>query len=117
MIIAVDFDKTLHLGEWPQIGVPAPYAIEVMQRLCMDGHFIILWTCREGKELLDAINWMLLRSIPFNLVNENHPDIVSKHGWNSKKVYADKYIDDKGIGGLPSWKKIYEIISETANNE
>ena len=47
MIIAVDFDKTLHLGEWPNIGIPAPYAVEVMQKLKADGHYLIIWTCRR----------------------------------------------------------------------
>ncbi len=110
MIIAVDFDKTLHLGEWPEIGVPAPYAVEMMQRISIDGHFIILWTCREGKELINAINWMLLHSIPFNLVNENHPDNTVKYGTNSRKINADFYIDDKQVGGLPRWDEIYKEV-------
>ena len=33
MIIAVDFDGTLHCGEYPEVGVPAPYAIEKMRKL------------------------------------------------------------------------------------
>ena len=108
MIIAVDFDKTIHTGEWPDIGSPLPYVIEMMQRLRKDKHFLILWTCREGKTQTEAVNWMSLHSIPFDLVNENHPDIIAKYGGNSRKIYADFYIEDKQVGGLPRWDEIYE---------
>ncbi len=33
MIVAVDFDGTLHLGQYPGIGDPAPYAAEMMRKL------------------------------------------------------------------------------------
>ena len=112
MIIAVDFDGTLHTGIWPNIGVPAPYAIEVMQRLRKSNHFIILWSCREGQLLTNAINWMSLRSIPFDLANENHPDNIIKYGGNSRKIYADMYVDDKNAGGFPGWLEIERLVSE-----
>ena len=116
MIIAVDFDKTLHTGDWPDIGSPMPYAIDKMQQLCVDGHFLILWTCREGQLLIDAINWMLLHSIPFNLINENHPENTARYGSNSRKINADFYIDDKQVGGLPRWDEIYEEVCLMESN-
>jgi hypothetical protein len=30
----------------------------------------------------------------------------------SRKIYADIYIDDRNILGIPEWKRIYELISE-----
>ena len=57
MIIAVDFDGTLSMGPYPEIGNPKPYAVEMMNKLKDDGHYIILWTCRRGERLEDALNW------------------------------------------------------------
>lgn len=112
MIIAVDFDGTLHTGRWPGIGSPAPYAIEVMQSLKADGHTLIIWTSRDGEALLDAINWLLKNDIPFDRVNDNLPGQAEMYGSNSRKVYAHTYIDDKQVGGLPTWPEIYSWISE-----
>jgi uncharacterized HAD superfamily protein len=108
MIIAVDFDGTLHTGEYPNIGAPACDAIEVMQQLKADGHYLIIWTCRESVLLMDAINWLLENNIPFDRVNDHEPKNKAEYGGNTRKVYADLYIDDKQVGGLPLWKDIYK---------
>jgi hypothetical protein len=45
MIIAVDFDGTLHTAradEWPKIGAPAPYAAEVMRQIAQWPGFCII---------------------------------------------------------------------------
>jgi trehalose-6-phosphatase len=112
MIIAIDFDGTLHMGKWPGIGIPAPYAIEIMRKLKADGHYLIIWTCREGERQTEMINWMLEKGIPFDRINNHHPDSVGKYGSNSRKVYAHLYIDDKQVGGLPAWNDIYEFIRQ-----
>lgn len=111
MIIAVDFDGTLHTGQWPNIGAAAPYAAEIMRRLKNDGHTLIIWTSRGGELLIDAINWLLIHSIPFDRVNDNLPENTEMYGSNSRKVYAHCYIDDKQVGGLPTWPEIYDYIS------
>lgn len=110
MIIAVDFDGTLHMGEFPEIGIPMPYAIEMMRKLKMNGHYLIINTCRSNGDLLEAINWLIEKGIPFDRVNDNHPDETAKHNNNSRKVYADVYIDDKQVGGLPTWGEIFGYI-------
>lgn len=108
MIIAIDFDGTLHLGKFPSIGVPAPDAVRVMQALKADGHYLIINTARNGDQLLEAINWLLRKGIPFDRVNDNNPDNVEKYGSNSRKIYAHLYIDDRQVGGLPTWDEIYD---------
>ncbi|KAA6343110.1 hypothetical protein EZS27_009176 [termite gut metagenome] len=112
MIIAIDFDGTLHAGQWPGIGTPAPYAIEVMRKLKADGHYLIIWTCREGERQTEMINWLLERGIPFDKVNDHQSGGVEIYGYNSRKVYAHLYIDDKQVGGLPAWNEIYEFIRQ-----
>jgi hypothetical protein len=111
MIIAVDFDGTLHTGRWPETGSPAPYAREVMRRLKEEGHYLIIWTSRAGDELIAAINWLLENHIPFDRVNDNPPGQTALYGNNSRKVYAHLYVDDKQVGGLPTWPEIYDCIT------
>lgn len=111
MILAIDFDGTLHMGQYPAIGIPMPYAIEVMAQLKADGHYIIINTCRSNDCLTEAINWLLSKGIPFDRVNDNHPDEIATHSNNSRKVHADVYVDDRQVGGLPAWPEIYEYIA------
>ncbi|MFV0326912.1 MAG: hypothetical protein ACK5LF_21450 [Bacteroides xylanisolvens] len=111
MIIAVDFDGTLHDGEYPNIGNPIKDAIDVMQKLkYREGHYLIIWTCREGILLTEAINWLLANNIPFDRVNDHEPENKAKYGGTTRKVYAHLYIDDKQVGGLPSWPVIYDCV-------
>lgn len=111
MIVAVDFDGTLTTGNYPEIGSPKPYAVEYMRRLKEDGHYIILWTCRKDKRLEEAINWLLDQGIPFDRVNAHEPKNLAMYGDDTRKVYAHCYVDDKQVGGLPTWPEIYEYIT------
>lgn len=111
MIIAVDFDGTLHDGVYPKIGNPLPSAIDTMQQLkYRENHYLIIWTCREGTLLTEAINWLLENNIPFDRVNDHEPQNKAKYGGTTRKVYAHLYIDDKQVGGLPSWPEIYSYV-------
>lgn len=110
MIIAVDFDGTLHGGRWPEIGNPLPYAREIMTALRDDGHYLIINTARDNSQLIMAVNWLLEKNIPFDRVNDNHPEQIKLYGNNSRKVYAHLYIDDKQVGGLPPWPEIYDYV-------
>ena len=51
----------------------------------------------------------------FFAVNGNEPAgaLFADRSKLSGKVVADVYIDDKNLGGLPDWDKIYEIITHT----
>lgn len=110
MTIAVDFDGTLHMGAYPSIGDMRPGAKEYMQKLKEDGHYLIIWTCREGDVLLEAINWLLSQDIPFDRVNDHEPENKAKYGGTTRKVSADLYVDDKQVGELPTWEEIYRYV-------
>lgn len=110
MIIAVDFDGTISRGKFPAIDGEQPYAGQVLRKLHEDGHYIIIWTCRCGDQLLSAINWMLERKIPFDRINDQNPDNIRQYGEGGKKVYAHCYIDDKNIGGFPGWLQCQKEI-------
>ena len=112
MIIAVDFDGTLHDAEYPNIGEPVKDAVEVMRRIHDDGHTIIIWSCRAGRYYDDMVEWLDGIGIPFDYINEHDRTVLNTYGVDTRKVYADVYIDDHNIGGIPSWKSIYRKIQE-----
>lgn len=94
-IIAVDFDGTLCTECWPEIGAPNLRLIgELIYRRGM-GDKLILWTCRAGEQLDNAVKWCKSFGLSFDAVNDNVPEIVEKYGSNSRKITADIYIDDK----------------------
>ena len=61
MIIAVDFDNTIARTTFPEIHGEIPGAVDVLTRFQSAGHTVILWTCREGKVLNDALLWLAAR--------------------------------------------------------
>lgn len=88
MIICIDFDGTLCQSKFPELGPTMPGAIEVMKQLKADGHYLIIWTCRCGERLLEAINWLLEHDIPFDRINDHNPDNMKLYGEGGKKVYG-----------------------------
>ncbi|MCQ2959519.1 MAG: hypothetical protein MJ198_04940 [Bacteroidales bacterium] len=110
MIIAVDFDNTIAITDFPRIFSPRPGVIEALHKLRQQGHYIIVWTCRCDNDLLNAINFMKENDIEFDRINDNHPDNVRTYGGNSRKINADIYIDDKNLGGFEGWYHVMETL-------
>lgn len=95
MIICIDFDGTCVTNEYPDIGKELPNCVEVLRKLNEKKIDIILLTQRTGKELLDAVEWFKEKNIELYSVNDN----PSQNAWSqSRKVYADLYIDDRNLG-------------------
>lgn len=95
--IAVDFDGTLCKNEFPRIGEANDVIINQIKYLKSIGFQIILWTCRGGKLLEQAVKWCTTKGLVFDSVNENTPERIKKWGNDSRKVGADEYWDDKAI--------------------
>lgn len=93
-IIAVDFDGTLCTDRYPQIGTANDSLIHRLAECREQGDRIILWTCRVGLRLQEAILFCRARGLEFDAVNENLPEIIRRFGGDSRKIYADIYIDD-----------------------
>lgn len=96
-IIAVDFDDTLFMTTYPKIDVPNPRMIQLCRHWKRKGHCLILWTCREGKELMEAVEICADYGIEFDAVNDNLESGKKKWKNNPRKIYADYYIDDKAV--------------------
>ena len=93
-IIAVDFDGTLCKAKWPEIGQPNEELIQYLMNEQVKGSKLILWTCRTGEKLQQAVAWCEDRGLVFNAVNENVPEIVAAFEGESRKIFANEYIDD-----------------------
>ncbi len=101
-IIAVDFDGTLCADCYPKIGAPNLRLIYILKELRKKGARLILWTCRCGEPLREALKWCAFYGLGFDAVNENLPEILEKYGSDSRKIFADIYIDDRSFTELPS---------------
>lgn len=102
-IIAVDFDGTLCANEYPGIGAPNEALLYYLRQEKRFGSRIILWTCRVGERLEEAVAWCKEQGLEFEAVNENLPEVIERHGGDSRKIFADFYIDDKTllVRGVP----------------
>lgn len=96
-IIAVDFDGTLCENNWPGIGAPNEELIEYLRNRKKDGDKLILWTCRVEDMLQKAVEWCKERNLVFDAVNENLPEIIENFGSDTRKIFANEYIDDRNI--------------------
>lgn len=101
-IYAVDFDGTLCENAWPEIGEPNYALIQTLKALRKKGDKVILWTCRTDDRLDEAIAWCKEQDLEFDSVNENLSEIIGQFGTESRKVFADVYIDDKAV--IPNFK-------------
>lgn len=109
LTIAVDFDGTIAEDAYPKIGKEKLFAFETLKKLQENGHRLILWTYRSGKELEDAVRFCKDHGIEFYAVNNSFPeeDFTNKY---SRKINADIFIDDRNIGGMLGWGEIYQKL-------
>ena len=96
-VIAVDFDGTLCDNAWPEIGKEHQGVVHELLRRQADGDRIILWTCRTGALLDNAIEWCMNRGLNFNAINSNVPERITLYGDDPRKVSADEYWDDRAV--------------------
>ena len=134
MVLGLDFDGTvIEEGYFPDIGPELPGAVDTLRWLNSKGVKIILYTMRSHQQgldpetgklgeikegmtsvLQDAINWFKERGINLWAVNYNPDQTWS----NSRKVYADYYIDDKALGtpltpeGNVDWTRMRVLLEK-----
>jgi len=123
LTLAIDFDGTIVEEAWPEIGPLEPWALEALQALHADGHYLVLNTCRKGPLLADVREFLKAKRVYglFETINRNSPRRIREYGGDVRKLSADVYIDDRNLGGLPrradgrvDWPAIYRIVSQLA---
>ena len=112
LILCVDFDGTIVQDAFPNIGEPRQGRfhrtfLEDLIYLQKKGHRIILWTCREGEHLEQAVAFCKERGLEFDAVNDDLEEVKQKYTdkleiWRAsgraRKVFANYYIDDRAVG-------------------
>lgn len=111
-IIAVDFDGTLCENKWPEIGKPNTELIAYLTKRQKAGDKLILWTCRVGERLENAVRWSAEQGLIFDAVNENLPETLEWMG-DSRKIFANEYIDDRNF----SFKQSSQITENMPQSE
>lgn len=108
MVIAIDFDGTITKENiFPKIGELRKNVIEVIKNLQKHGHKCVLWTCREGKYLMEARNLLESKGLIMDGINNSPYDYINQ----GRKMIADLYIDDRNIfAGEIDWKVIERQI-------
>jgi hypothetical protein len=111
MKIAVDFDGTIVENKFPGIGKENTFAFMTLQEMQKKGHQLILWTCRTGRELDQAVEYCRRNGVEFYAVNANYPEEIYDESI-SRKIVADYYIDDRVPGGFPGWGEVWQMINK-----
>ena len=93
-IIAVDFDGTLCEHRFPGIGPENKLLFTILKKLRAKGAKLILWTCREGERLQEAVDFCKGLGLEFDAINENACETYDEFAIS--KVLATEYIDDRG---------------------
>lgn len=101
MIVAVDFDGVLCENRFPDIGPPKYEVITLIRQLIYTGCEVVLWTVRNGAELDNAVVWCKDYELHFCAINAPAPSNAAEYDGRypsqSRKIYADIYIDDHNL--------------------
>ena len=114
LVLAIDFDGTIVTDAYPNIGQLLPNAKQCINDLYEKHNCeIVIWTCRTGVEEFNCRNFLIENNMHFTTINQNTPAVICR--WNkddSRKVYADIYIDDRSqyANKQISWLNIYNFV-------
>lgn len=122
IFVAVDFDGTCIKTDRVAWGADVPGAVYYIKKLILHGAEIMLYTCRDGRNLTAAKEWFARNDIFLDSVNETSSYFEGRFNKNGSKPFANYYIDDKAVGafliedtsGEPyiDWAKVYEFIAK-----
>lgn len=126
-IIAWDFDGTLNVGGesiYPLCGEPRKYAKEVLGFLHSVGVKNIIWTSRDVSidqetlmvhdDITDAIRFLDYNSIPYDAINKSVQ--FAPYKYNSRKVYAHMYVDDRAYGWQDHEFVLLHVLEDFLSN-
>mgnify|MGYP000045987135 CR=1 FL=1 len=118
--INIDVDGTVFTHDYPNIGHDIG-AVPVLKALTNNGHKLIIFTMRDGKELQEAVDWFAQNDIPVYGVQTNP---TQKRWTKSPKSYAQLMIDDSALGcplkydlaisqrPFVDWDAVYTILTQ-----
>lgn len=111
--IAIDFDGCLCENAYPEIGEPNTVIIaRALNEQQVYGAKLILWTCRVGERLTEAVAACDKWGLHFDAINENLPERIEKWGEDPRKVSADEYWDDRAVQILRGGEFLREDLKQ-----
>lgn len=93
--MALNEDGDAHGSKYPDIGAPNWEIIVAAAAEQIAGAGLILWTCREGELLENALEACTRWGLHFDAVNDSLPSWKKFYGNETRKVGATEYWDDK----------------------
>jgi hypothetical protein len=98
MRICLDFDHTLFMNDYPNVGNPVPHAIDAVRTLKSEGHYIIVASGRANRSERSGPDrklgiWRMVHALRVHGVPYDEIDDGSQG-----KILADLYVDDKSLG-------------------
>lgn len=94
-IAAVDFDGLLVENKFPEIGKIRQCMFDAIKSLQERGWKIILWSCRTEDMLSEAVAFCTNHGLLPDAVNENIEEVKEYFGGDTRKVFANIYLDDR----------------------
>lgn len=111
-IIAIDFDNTISMGDhYPGCGELRPYTKEVINFLIDIGVKIVIYTSRDvainqeihvgdimvvHDDITPMTTYLKENGIKYSAINKSVQ--FAPFSYNSRKIYAHLYVDDRGYG-------------------
>lgn len=103
-ILSVDYDGTMFEDSYPIRGAIKKDVVDKVKEFKDAGAEIVLWTCREGNSLEEALERIENETdLEFDAINENAPSQLEymkeglKNGeiFATRKIFANFYLDDR----------------------
>lgn len=110
--IAIDFDGCLCDNAYPAIGAPHWGIIARAKMEQEAGAGLILWTCREGQLLQEAVAACESWGLHFDAINESLPSWIAAFNNAPPQGGASEYWDDRAVpmGGEQEVNQVIEAI-------
>lgn len=120
-IIAMDFDGTVAVGNsFPNPTKLRRYAKEVINFLVDCGIKVVMYTSRDTAinqdtytvhdDITPMINFLHKHGINYSAINKSIQ--FAPFPYNSRKIYAHMYVDDRGYG----WNESHDILVKVLNS-
>ena len=110
--IAIDYDGCIAINSWPGVGEPNWEVINRAKDEQANGAKLILWTCREGHKLEEALDACGKWGLRFDAVNDNLQELKEEWGNNPRKLAAAEYWDDRAVRMPPPQRATLSIYDK-----
>jgi len=98
LTISIDFDGVLNDSEYPEIGEIDSGKIRIIRDWIDRGHTVIFNSCRPTDIIEKVLKpYFMFGRACYSYFNSSTHENIEKFGDETRKIYADVYIDDHNI--------------------